>query len=612
MKSLKYDFPRDAAIAINSGQATSIVIHGNIYDLFFLENGRDDAGDYVALIEFLSARWNVPGIILIVYEPSGRIWIVNDANREKLKTAWTRWKTGFTENELAIKEMLSISKLRSHTDEMAASFDSILADAGKDPVMAVDFLRQLCACSRTQIGGDKILKENLVIIIDQADMLLPESDAARLSQQDRKLTGTCAEWFSDPLFMNGDDAVVILAESKNQINSKISKLPHVMSFEVPYPDEEARAHFISWFNKCQKDDRKIRLWGSQQDLARLSGGLSMHALRQLLVKASHLDIRIQPENVISAVEKYIQSQLSEDVVEFKKPSHSLKDVVGFHKLKKFLQDEFIPRLNSTDSDALAGAIVCGSIGGGKTFIFEAVAAEADMLVLVLKNIRSQWFGQTDVLFERLRRLLISLNKVLIMVDEADTQLGNLSAETHSTERRLVGNIQGMMSDPELRGKVKWLLMTARIHLLSPDIRRPGRAGDLIIPILDPDDSERSEFIRWTLRNALEADVNLDELVSEIMKVTSGYSAAAFSSLRAEIKAKSLKNKLNAGQVLELVSDIMPADIKESRDYQQLQALMNCTRRSLIPDNLLPPGLSAEEARRKWAERIARLEALGVR
>ncbi len=27
----------------------------------------------------------------------------------------------------------------------------------------------------------------------------------------------------------------------------------------------------------------------------------------------------------------------------------------------------------------------------------------------------------------------------------------------------------MMSDPKLRGKVIWLLMTARIHLLSPDI-----------------------------------------------------------------------------------------------------------------------------------------------
>ena len=612
MTTVKYDFPRETAVAINSGQATSIVIQGNIYDLFFINKDNDETGDYVALIEFLSARWNIPGVILIVYEPSGKIWIVNEASKEKLKNAWTRWKTGFTDNELAIKEMLSINKIRAHAEDMGASFENSLDQAGKDPVMAVDLLRQLCACSSANIGTDPILKENLVIIIDQADMLLPESDAARLSPQDRKSVGICAEWFSDPLFMNGNNAVVMIAESKTQINSKISKLPHVMSFEVPYPDEEARAHYISWFNQRQKDDRKIKLWSSQQDLARLTGGLSMHALRQLLVKASHLDTKIEPTDVIATVEKYIQSQLSEDVVEFKKPSHTLKEVVGFHKLKKFLKDEFIPRLNSTGVDALTGAIVCGSIGGGKTFIFEAVAAEADMLVLVLKNIRSQWFGQTDVLFERLRRLLISLNKVLIMVDEADTQFGNLNAETHSTERRLVGNIQGMMSAPELRGKVKWLLMTARIHLLSPDIRRPGRAGDLIIPILDPDDSEREEFVRWMIKNTIDPKTNADELTTEIMKLTTGYSAAAFASLRSEIKAKSITNKLDAKQTLELIADIIPADIKEARDYQQLQALMNCTRRSLIPDNLLPPGKSPEDARREWSKRITQLEIMGVR
>ncbi len=40
-----------------------------------------------------------------------------------------------------------------------------------------------------------------------------------------------------------------------------------------------------------------------------------------------------------------------------------------------------------------------------------------MPVLVLKNIRSQWFGQTDVIFERLRRVLEALEKVVIFVDE---------------------------------------------------------------------------------------------------------------------------------------------------------------------------------------------------
>ena len=70
-------------------------------------------------------------------------------------------------------------------------------------------------------------------------------------------------------------------------------------------------------------------------------------------------------------------------------------------------------------------------------------------------------------------------------EQADTQFGGVGADIHPTERRLTGRIQAMMSDPALRGRVIWLLMTARIHLLSPDIRRPGRVGDLIIPVLDP-------------------------------------------------------------------------------------------------------------------------------
>ena len=81
--------------------------------------------------------------------------------------------------------------------------------------------------------------------------------------------------------------------------------------------------------------------------------------------------------------------------------------------------------------------------------------------------------------------------------ELGDEFGGVGAETHSTERRLTGKIQAMMSDPRLRGRVIWLLMTARIHLLSPDIRRPGRVGDLIIPVLDPEGGELSYSFELT-------------------------------------------------------------------------------------------------------------------
>ena len=166
-------------------------------------------------------------------------------------------------------------------------------------------------------------------------------------------------------------------------------------------------------------------------------------------------------------------------------------------------EEILPRFQSSGPDALPGAAVSGPIGSGKTFIFEALAAELDMVVLTLKNIRSKWYGQTDVIFERLRRVLNALDKAMIFMDEADTQMGSVGPETHDTERRLTGKIQAMMSDPAMRGRIVWLLMTARIHLLSPDLRRPGRVGDLIIPVLDPQGEDRMEFINWMISPVLE-------------------------------------------------------------------------------------------------------------
>jgi SpoVK/Ycf46/Vps4 family AAA+-type ATPase len=304
--------------------------------------------------------------------------------------------------------------------------------------------------------------------------------------------------------------------------------------------------------------------------------------------------------------------LGDDVVEFKKPHHTLDDVVGFERLKSFLRQELIPRFKAKGEQALPGAAVAGPIGGGKTFIFEAVAAELDVPVLVLKSIRSQWFGQTDVIFERLRRVLEALEKVVIFVDEADTQFGRVEATAHATERRLTGKIQAMMSDPRLRGRVIWLLMTARIHLLSPDIRRPGRVGDLIIPVLDPRGTDRADFIRWVLSAAKFDDdateqsaVKNEELVAELDTevLPDEYSAAAFASLRSQIKAVRPGSR---DELLAIIQDQIPPAIGPTRKYQTLQALLNCTRRSLLPDPEITPN-----TRQQWLTEIQELERQGI-
>ncbi len=595
-----YPFFTQLASTINSGLARSIILAGNVNDLYF------DGSQYVPLVSFLLTKTTVPGLIHIVYELNGPVRM-SDEHRLKLREAWSAWKTGVDVNSLALKDLTTES---SKIELRRKEFDQYMRDAIGNATQALEFLRQLTICSRTS------LRENLLIFIEAADMLLPagDGDVARMNDMQVRRVAIMTDWFSDPAFFSGRDSVCLVAESRSLIHPRVARLPQVISVDIPSPDLATRRHFIQW-NRNQPTTNAIPVsdpasaataQGAPAEvdtLGEATAGLSIHALRQLMLASAYYRRPVSREDVVRQVEQFIQSQLGEDVVEFKKPKHTLQDVVGFTSLKKFLEDYMMPRLRLPDDRALPGAAVAGAIGGGKTFIFEAVASELDMPVLVLKSIRSQWFGQTDVIFERLRRVLEALEKVVIFVDEADTQFGGVGEGTHETERRLTGKIQGMMSDPMLRGKVIWLLMTARIHLLSPDIRRPGRVGDLIIPILDPVGQDRLDFIAWMLKPAGTVGEHLLSWM-DMEALPPDFSAAGFAALRSQIKAIPPKTE---DELKAIIGDFIQPAIGQTRRYQTLQALVNCTRRSLLPDPKV-----TDEQRALWEREISHLEAQGIR
>ena len=600
---------------INSGTSRSLVLSGNIHDLFFIKE--EDTTDYIPLVPFLTRSWDIPGFILVVYELNGPIRFVQESERERVKHAFNRWR-GTTEPDSDIDARPSVSpmvgSLDSAIESSNASFSQYMTDAIGSSTLALELLRQFCLLSRsTNADGEKFLSERLIILIEAADMLLPEGEIRSLSVQDRHRVSIIQDWISDSNFMNGNDTVIFITESPSLLNSRIIRLPQVVTVEIPAPGMVERQHFISWFNNTPKlIEKPLNLWGTQAQLAMLTAGLSIQALRQMLLSACYSGEKLQPEDVIERVSEFIQTQLGEDVVEFKKPAHSLEDIVGNRKLVDFLKTHLIPRITSTGPDAIPGMSVCGPIGSGKTFIFEGLAGQLDIPVLVLKNIRSMWFGQTDVIFERLRRLLMALVKVLIFVDEADTQFGGVGREAHSTERRLTGKIQAMMSDPQLRGNITWLLMTARIYNLSPDLRREGRVGDMVVPVLDPSGEDREDFLRWTVAKVSSSPFS-EEDTERLLKITEDYSAASFASLRSDLEAASLikansetTGELTVDEIIAVAEDRILPNIGAIRQYQTLQALLNCTRKSLLPVDY------SAEIRESWVKEIASLEAIGVR
>jgi hypothetical protein len=600
MKPPDYDFVRQIGRILNSGQSRSVVLTGSVTDLFFSAD-RGERGSYLTLLEFLTEFWSrVEGRIVVLYEPNQPIRFLQESDEREFSDAWNRWRTGRDADRRA--NALLLGKPEEEVDH----FRVTMRQAHADSATALEILRQMCMCSRMSIDGQPLLRRSLVVLIEDAHMLLPEAEIARLSDADRRRIVTVRDWLTDPAFCRGNDGVVLITESLGQLNSEL-RLPQLLEVQVPAPDFFARQFCISWYNTRQAPaDQPLKLWATQRELAEATAGLSIHALLQLLREAVHLQQTLTLAQVTAKVEAFIRQQMGEDAVEYLRPAHRLRDVVGHHRLKTWLKVTFLPRLHSVEV-AFSGATICGPIGGGKTFLFEAVAAEAGMPVLVLKNLRRKWFGETDLLLARLYRLLWVLDKVIIFVDEADTQFGRIGAEDHAVERRLTGTIQQMMSDPRLRGHVYWLLLTARVHLLSPDLRRKGRAGDFIIPVLDPESEEdRLEFVAWAIDRSIVDD---PALRTGFLKAIEGYSAADFAALRQELRALTTEigQTLSMEMILAAIRDILPTELGPVREYQKSQALLACSHRSLWPDP------SADDTvREEWRAEIARLESIGVR
>lgn len=581
---------------INHNQSRSIIVSGSVYDLFF------DGKDYVPLVECLSARLkpvqtpNHKGIIQLICKLNNPIEIRDsDSLKDGCHSAMDRLSMAW--EQVQGKDAKPLSKR--------------LQESGSNTTFALELLRQITECNRKS----KLSKDNLLIIVESVDLLIPESEVDKMSIVDRQRIAIVHDWFCDPAFINGGDTVILISESRSSIHHRISRLPQVLGVDIGMPDLNTRHEYLKALSNtaafreggypndsqgcdegCYGEWLEIRL--QDNSLAEQMTGLSMYAIRQLVYSQD-----LKPETISAKVEEYMISQLGDGVVEFKRPKHAFADVRGFSKVKKFMKEELLPAFKGTGDEAIAGAAVGGPIGGGKTYICEAFASElGGVPVITLKNIRSKWFGETDAIFERIRRIISSFNKIVIFVDEADTQFGDLGDGAHETEKRLTGKIQAMMSDPALRGKVIWFLMTARIHRLSADIRRPGRM-DLIIPILDPEGGDdKIEFCKWAFGEI--GIMDNAALLPEVEAITHGYSAASYQMLRTQIKIKKPKN---LSEALDIARDLLQPDIAEVREYQSIQARLNCTRASLLDLN----GRNIDDWRKQMRARLKTLEAQGI-
>jgi SpoVK/Ycf46/Vps4 family AAA+-type ATPase len=351
---------------------------------------------------------------------------------------------------------------------------------------------------------------------------------------------------------------------------------------------------------------RVKLGRSKGELAALTAGMTLLTLQNMFLKSAHSAAILDEKEILEALNRLLQSELG-DKIEMVRPSHTMADVIGATALKKELAR--VKALLDTRDPQVApvGILVAGPNGVGKTFVFEAWAQECDRLVIVLKNLRSMYFGQTDQIFEKLRNVLEALGNVIIFIDEADTVFGKPGPNTHETESRLFGNLIRMMGEPRNRGRIVWILLTARPDNLAPDLKRSGRAG-LHLPVFDPEGQDRREYIDTILRRAgLDPTVLSTEDRELVEKQTAQLSPADFKEVLVELRAeRALTGTLTVEQVAEVLGNILPGQIAAQRRIQTLNAFLECSRKSLIPPSL--SNMSRADAERELEELRASLRA----
>ena len=134
-----------------------------------------------------------------------------------------------------------------------------------------------------------------------------------------------------------------------------------------------------------------------------------------------------------------------------------------------------------------------------------------MPCVILKNFRSKYVGETEGNLERVLSVLRAMGPVVVVVDEADAALGSREQEGDSgTSSRVFAMIAAQMGDTQYRGRIIWMLLTARPDLLPIDLKRQGRA-EVHIPLFYPTEESEIRQMFVILAKKLGSRVSIDDV-----------------------------------------------------------------------------------------------------
>ncbi len=531
------------------------ILHGDVRDLIPTED-EDGARTYVSLRDFLAGDLFAGRDLVIFYDRSSGIHFADGRAKKDFNRALSGYDTLF-----------------------GTDYQQRLP---KDPVRVFALLENYL---RLRIADGK----RIALIIDYADTIVPMFEGGAASSEDRNALVFLQKWSHDPLFLQADFTLVLVAENLNDLNRHLIQSPFTEEITIPIPGEESRLEFVEWM-LGDEDAASRKAFDelstvSVKALAQHTAGLGFVQLRTLLADILENRRPLTYERLHQRKKELIEAE-AYGLLEFVHTNFDLDMVAGHAEAKRHLRDAATALKNNRPDVMPMGYLVAGPVGTGKTFLITCFAGDIGIPMVMLKNFRSQWQGVTEGNLEKILNLLRAMNPVAVMIDEADAALGDRNAQGDSgVSNRVFSQIAQAMSDTRYRGKIIWFLLTARPDLMPVDLKRQGRAEEHI-GLFYPSTREAREELLAVMMRRTKVDLAMEDIPEVLLNGERTLSGADMEALftRAKFRAAAEGQEAVTPDLLQaVVEDFIPPTYPLEVELQTLVAVMECTSRALLPE-----------------------------